>query len=177
MKKDLNYYMNLDYPMEIVRIPDDEGGGFAATIPQLGRNAFVGDGETVDEAIKNLEQIKLELFEDYYKKEIPIPEPKQEEDEDYSGRFVMRIPKELHRYLAKRAADNNISLNQYVQYLLTSSAVTEGFEKVMEECMVRFNQLIEEMRSIEYKIEGATTEYNRRQELQLIYKSGYEEAA
>ncbi|MDI6766121.1 MAG: toxin-antitoxin system HicB family antitoxin [Bacteroidota bacterium] len=177
MKKDLNYYMNLNYPIEVVKIPKDEGGGFAATIPQLGRNAFVGDGETIDEAIKNLEQIKLELFEDYLKKGIPIPEPKQEDDEEYSGRFVMRIPKELHRYLAKRATDNDISLNQYVQYLLTSSAVTDGFEKVMEGCVGRFNQLIEEMRSIEYKIEGATTGYDRRQELRLIYKTDYERAA
>ncbi len=177
MKKDLNYYINLNYPIEIVKIPDDEGGGYSATIPQLGRNAFVGDGDTIDEAIKNLDDIKFELFEDYIKKGLPIPEPKQGEEENYSGRFVMRIPKELHRYLTNRAANNEISLNQYVQYLLTSSAVTDGFEKVMEKCILSFDQLIEEMRSIEYKIEGATTGYDRRRELQLIYKSDYEKAA
>lgn len=35
MKKDFNYYMSLNYPVEISVIPEDEGGGYLACIPLL----------------------------------------------------------------------------------------------------------------------------------------------
>ncbi|MCX8055826.1 MAG: type II toxin-antitoxin system HicB family antitoxin, partial [Ignavibacteria bacterium] len=119
MKKDLNYYMKLNYPIEIIKIPDDEGGGFEASIPLLGRNVFLADGETPDEAIKNLENVKYEWFKTYLDRGTPILEPKTEEEEEYSGRFVVRVPKELHRFLVKRAEENQVSLNNYIQYLLS----------------------------------------------------------
>jgi hypothetical protein len=36
----------------------------------------------------------------------------------YSGRFVVRIPKSLHRQLAETAASESVSLNQLVLTLL-----------------------------------------------------------
>ena len=35
MKKDLNYYLSLNYASEISVIPEDEGGGYLACIPLL----------------------------------------------------------------------------------------------------------------------------------------------
>jgi len=75
MKKDLNYYLNLKYSIEINPIPEEEGGGYEACIPQLGRYAFVGDGDTIEEALKSLEEIKKDIFEDWYKRGKEIPEP------------------------------------------------------------------------------------------------------
>ena len=37
---------------------------------------------------------------------------------EYSGRLLLRIPKELHRDLAESAKRNGVSLNQYVAYKL-----------------------------------------------------------
>jgi len=75
MKKDLNYYLNLRYKIELIPIPEEDGGGWRAEIPELGRYAFVGDGETVEEALRSLEETKKDYFEDWYKKGIEIPEP------------------------------------------------------------------------------------------------------
>ena len=100
MNKTIDHYLALNYPVEIIKIPDNEGGGYMATIPQLGRNAFVGDGSTIDEAIQNLEEVKKDLFEDFLKQGIAIPEPKFEDEEEFSGRFILRIPKDLHRHLS-----------------------------------------------------------------------------
>jgi len=120
MKKDLRYYLSLDYPVEIRRIPDDEGGGYTASIPSLGAYAFVGDGETPEEAYGNLQETKGELFEDYLRDGLDIPEPPDEDDpEHYSGRFLTRIPKELHRDLVAAAKASGTSLNQYITYALT----------------------------------------------------------
>jgi len=48
----------------------------------------------------------------------PVPEPDNKADDDYSGKFNIRIPKSLHRKLALEAQKQNISLNQYVLYKL-----------------------------------------------------------
>ena len=61
--------------MEIYKIPDDEGGGYSACIPQLGRYAFLADGNSPNEAVANLDKVKRDLFEDYLDRNITIPEP------------------------------------------------------------------------------------------------------
>jgi len=42
---------------------------------------------------------------------IEIPEPVKE---DYSGKFNVRVPKSLHKYLSELAKKENISLNQLI---------------------------------------------------------------
>lgn len=37
---------------------------------------------------------------------------------EYSGRLMLRIPKDLHRQLAESAKANGVSLNQYALYKL-----------------------------------------------------------
>ena len=74
----------------------------------------------ISEAIKNIEDAKklwLELaIEDG--REIPLPESSLDE---YSGQFKIRIPKSLHRDLAKNAKKEGVSMNQYCVYLLSSN--------------------------------------------------------
>jgi hypothetical protein len=62
------------------------------------------------------------------KKGAKIPEP-VEEKEDYSGRFIVRIPKTLHYRLALEAKKNRCSLNQYVTHLLSSNFHLQKQEK------------------------------------------------
>jgi len=54
-KKNLDYYMKLPYTIEVVPIPESQGGGCTARLPQIGRFAITGDGETPEEAINSLE--------------------------------------------------------------------------------------------------------------------------
>lgn len=46
----------------------------------------------------------------------PIPEPV---DQDYSGKFNVRVPKTLHKQLVVAAEAEGVSLNQYVVYKLS----------------------------------------------------------
>ena len=48
-----------------------------------------------------------------------IPEPAPVEVEEYSGKFVVRLPRSLHRQLAQRAERENTSLNQLVVMFLS----------------------------------------------------------
>lgn len=149
MRKNLEYYMKLLYTIEVVPIPKSQGGGFAARLPQIGRHAITGDGETPEEAIKNLETAKRERFEAYLKKDIEIPEP-EEEKEEYSGRFIVRLPKILHRQLAEAAKQNNISLNQYINYLSTSNFHLARQEDQYEIIMSELENMKEAIWSIRY---------------------------
>ena len=48
-----------------------------------------------------------------------IPEPRPEEE--YSGKFVVRVPKSLHRRLVERAEEEGVSLNQYINVALATA--------------------------------------------------------
>ena len=108
------------YEIKITPIPEELGGGFEASIPQLGRYAFVGDGDTPEEALDSLELLSLKLLKEYITIGEPIPEPAIT-DQVYSGKFVLRIPKSLHRALAEVAERDSVSLNQMVIHLLSSA--------------------------------------------------------
>ena len=49
----------------------------------------------------------------------PIPEPI--EAESYSGKFVVRVPRSLHRQLVEAAERDNVSLNTFVTAALARS--------------------------------------------------------
>ena len=134
MGKDLNYYLSLDYPIEIKKIPKEDGGGYLASIPQLGEKAFRADGATIDEALANLKKIKRYLFIDYLKEGVVIPEPEPEPESIFSGKFVVRIPPKLHRHLVEEARKENVSLNQLVLYLLSYNTSLRAVENKIEEC-------------------------------------------
>ena len=153
MKKNLEYYFSLKYPIEIYEIPSDEGGGFSACIPQLGRNAFIADGDTMEEALKNLNIVKEENFKRMYDNDIPIIEPIDQEDEEFSGRFITRIPKELHRQIVQKAKKNGISLNQYVQFMLLKGIMSNSFEELSDLYYDKIKQVVSDMKNIEYIIE------------------------
>jgi antitoxin HicB len=137
MQKTLDYYLSLDYPVETRRIDDSLGGGYVASIPSLGSYAFVGDGETPTEAYENLQAAKKEIFEDCLKEGLPIPEPVSEpEYEDYSGKLMLRMPRELHAKLAAAAKRNDTSLNQFILYLLSSREARQDVVREIKEAFL-----------------------------------------
>lgn len=114
-KKDIKYYMSLPYNYLIQPISDESGNYYYGRVLEL--DGCQSTGETFEEAYNNL----LEAMEGWIEVKIeyndPIPEPLL--DENYSGKFVVRIPKSLHRKLAIEAEQEGISLNQYAMYKLS----------------------------------------------------------
>lgn len=113
-KKDLVYYLNLPYTIEVVHDNDEENPGWAARVVELPGCITQGDtfeelGEMVKDAIRGWIEVAL-------KDGINIPEPRSQEE--YSGKFVIRIPKSLHCELAETAARENVSLNAFVSTVL-----------------------------------------------------------
>lgn len=113
MNKNLEYYMNLPYRVEVIE--DKEEGGFALRCPDL--RGCMTAAATIDEGFKQLEDAKREWFAACIEDGIAIPEPTRAED--YSGQFKLRLPKSLHRLLAERSNEEGVSMNQYCVYLLS----------------------------------------------------------
>lgn len=100
-----------DYPISINPIPDDEGGGYLVTFPDL--PGCIADGETIDEAVAEARDAfaAWAMAEQADKGALPAPRR-------YSGQFVLRVSKTLHLQLVKRAAAEDVSLNQLAATLL-----------------------------------------------------------
>jgi predicted RNase H-like HicB family nuclease len=109
--KDLKEYLALPYSIEI--LPDEEG--YVATIPDL--PGCMSSGETIDAALGGLEEAKELWLQGRIEAGEEIPEPVR--IEDFSGKFVLRIPRSLHRSLDREARKQGVSLNQYVLHILS----------------------------------------------------------
>lgn len=116
--KDLKYYLELNYPYQITKIDEEDGGGFLIEVPML--KGCMSDGETVEEAYNNLEEAKKEWLSYMLENNLPIPEPAAKTT--YSGKFMVRIPKTLHRIISEQSKREGLSLNQYVANILAYTA-------------------------------------------------------
>jgi predicted RNase H-like HicB family nuclease len=74
----IDYYLSLPYRIEIVPIPQNLGGGYEAFIPQLGRSTVTGCGETPEEALHSLSEVKETVFTIWIEQNTPIPLPESE---------------------------------------------------------------------------------------------------
>jgi predicted RNase H-like HicB family nuclease len=116
MIQDLEYYIKLKYSVKLVPISEEDGGGWLAEIPEL--KGCMSDGETPEEALKNIEEAKIAWMSTALKRGQSIPLPNSEEGEEYSGKFTLRLPKFLHKELSLAAQKDDISLNQYILSLV-----------------------------------------------------------
>lgn len=100
------------YEIHIFPDPEDPTW-FCARVPDI-PTIFTG-GENPEEALK-MATDAIEGFLEICKEDrLPIPEPKKR----YSGKFNVRVPRELHWALVKLAEEEGISLNALVIYLLS----------------------------------------------------------
>lgn len=107
--KDLNYYLSLPYTIRLM--PDPEDGGYVAMIEEL--SGCMSQGDTYQEAMDMIEDAKKGWLAISLEDNLRIPEPKIMSD-DYSGKFLVRMPKSLHRFLSTNAEQSSVSLNQFV---------------------------------------------------------------
>ena len=108
-------YMELPYNVVLRHIKDESGAYYFATVQEL--DGCMSDGATIEEAYANIREamegwIETKLEAGYT---VPIPTGANK----YSGKFVVRLPKTLHRRLAAEAGREGVSLNQYTLYKLS----------------------------------------------------------
>jgi antitoxin HicB len=107
----------VEYPFTVRPLPKSEGGGYLVEFPDL--PGCMADGATPEEAIEEAS----DALESWIKTarefgdEIPTPSAAA----NYSGRWLVRAPKSVHRRLAERARAEGVSLNALTIALLSES--------------------------------------------------------
>jgi len=90
--------------------PEDDGS-FRAEILEFSGCFALGD--TASDALQNLENIAESWILGVLAKNERVPEP-LEDKEAFSGKFVLRLPRSLHKKAAFAAARESVSLNQFI---------------------------------------------------------------
>jgi predicted HicB family RNase H-like nuclease len=94
---------------------DQEYIGLCAEFPSLSWLAVVPE-----EALAGVRQVVAEVVADMTANGEAIPEPISARR--YSGKFMARIPPDVHRQLALEAAEAGVSLNRLVSAKLSSKS-------------------------------------------------------
>ncbi|HEX5417743.1 MAG TPA: type II toxin-antitoxin system HicB family antitoxin [Chloroflexota bacterium] len=110
-------YLRRPYRMEVRGNPED---GYLAVAPEL--PGCLTAGATPEEALGMLKDAMASWIEAALVAGDRIPEP---DDDRYSGRLLLRMPKSLHARLAERAGREAVSMNQLTVTLLAESLGNE----------------------------------------------------
>lgn len=113
--KEVKDYLDLPYNYIIQPINDESGHYYYAKVLEL--DGCQSTGDTFEETYKNIKEamegwIKAKLDGGF---EVPLPIGY----DDFSGKFLIRIPKSLHYKLTVEAKKEGVSLNQYTLYKLS----------------------------------------------------------
>lgn len=115
MKKRIKEYMKLPYNYIVQPINDESGFYFHARVLEF--DGCQSTGETFEEAYKNLKEAMEGWLETKIQGGFEVPLPVGYND--FSGKFIVRIPKSLHYKLTIEAEQEGVSLNQYALYKLS----------------------------------------------------------
>lgn len=102
----------------------------------------VGQGDTIEEAIKELNLNEEEWLDTAKEYGIAIPEPSVEKMPEYSGKFMTRVSPAVHREAAENAMREGISLNQYVNNAIVTMNACGTTREVVTEMLGNFKEII-----------------------------------
>ena len=92
---------------------DNQYVGLCAEFPSLSWLA-----STPEKALRGIRRVVASAVKDMRTNREPVPEPLC--SRRYSGKFMVRVPPEVHRQLAIEAAEEDVSLNRLVSAKLSS---------------------------------------------------------
>jgi antitoxin HicB len=115
----LKYYEKLPYTILVEQWDDGKGPYWVARIAELPHCLIHAD--TPEEAIREIQEVKMEWINSNLERGLPIPEPRPQQ---FSGQIRLRITPTLHRLLVYRAEVEITSLNQYMAMALATAVGT-----------------------------------------------------
>jgi antitoxin HicB len=140
MSDNLNYYLGLNYPIEILRSDD----GVFAFHPDL--DGCAAQGESVGEAISNLDAARKLWLSVRLEDGLSVAEPVNEEE--CNGRATIRMSGALHAELLKISRRQRISLNQLVNNALSEYVGGNRLQRQVTEITEAFRSAIATIQSV-----------------------------
>lgn len=120
-KKDLKYYMNLNWSYTIEQETHKSKHYYIIRVNEL--PGVCTDAETIEEGMKNIKEAIEGAIRLYLKNKEPIPEPIKKEQ--FKGNIAYRTTSERHFYVAKAAKEMRKSISKTLDELIDA-----GLEKM-----------------------------------------------
>ncbi len=131
-----NEYLKLPYSR--ILIPDPEEGYSAEILEFPGCFA---QGDSPDEAMRNLDEAAVSWIEACQEQGLEIPEPNM--NQGYGGKIALRLPRSLHKQAARLAERDNVSLNQFLVAAIASKVGAEEiYERIKKEFQARISTAV-----------------------------------
>lgn len=125
-RKPVSDYLTAPYPFNVVAESD---GGYFVSFPDL--PGCMTQVERIEDVGSIADEIRELWLETAYEQGLDIPEPAS--PAQYSGRFLLRLPRSLHRTLAESASREGVSLNHYATVLLARSDALSTQERRLDQ--------------------------------------------
>ncbi len=93
-----------------IELRQNADGSYFAQMPDL--PGCMTEAETAPEVLERIEDAKSAWIATAIEDGAPVPRPR--DDEDFSGRFVVRVPRSMHGDLVGAARREGVSLNTLV---------------------------------------------------------------
>lgn len=153
----------MKYPFNVYYMKTEDDQFWIAECKSL--KGCVGQGDTPERAIKELEineDIWLQTAEEYG---IPIPEIPLEPANECSGKFTVRVAPHVHKKAVELAKKQGISLNQYVNDAIVfqnSALITNDYivPKVKDSVKTINVAMVAAFSASTYQVYNATNQYN-----------------
>lgn len=137
-QKTLEYYKGLQYPI-ILEIEEYEGEKwYIAYTLEFGKYACFGKSENPEAAVLEFNLEKDAFIEYLYSKKKPIPEPHPALNDKYSGTFTVRTSPVIHSSLAQQSRLLGVSINLYVNQILSAGVAQQDMAAEVKETMAFF---------------------------------------
>ena len=132
--KPLEEYLELQYPFNVIA---DRDGGYVIVFPDL--PGCLTQVERIEEVPAMAEEARRLWIETAYEDGQDVPLPSYAEE--YSGKFVVRLPRSLHRSLVESSECDGVSLNQYVATVLARGDCQARLEREIGEIQAQLRSL------------------------------------
>jgi len=142
LNNDLESYKKMDYTIIVEKQELDGESWFIAYTNELGKLACYGRGETQAEALNSFLEEKDAFIEYLFVEGRDIPKPIKGVTEKYSGFFNVRTSPVIHANLVYQAREMDISLNLYVNQILSAAIEKKSTETDM---MKKLNEICEKI--------------------------------
>lgn len=123
----VEYYLN--QPYTFILESHEDGGKPYCSMRVLELEGCITTGDTLDEITRDFRDAMREWLQLNIRLGRAIPKPFK--SRHYSGNVVLRMPPALHESLMCKAAEQGVSLNQY---LVASLSRTIGYEEGINVC-------------------------------------------
>jgi predicted HicB family RNase H-like nuclease len=143
--KNLDYYKGLNYNLVIEEKKFEGKVYYICYANELGKNSCYGEGNSYEEAIESFKKEKDIFIEYLFENDKTIPEPSiNNEPFSQNGFFNVRTSPQLHSSLAYNAKNSGISLNSYVNIILSQSSILDEFS---QKILPHFNEIKNQIKS------------------------------